>query len=156
MNAQKYPFKRIGEKLKKLRMEPKELYGVIEDSVWYPNKRFLEETHEIMLREYGGYTGYETGISLFEVILKKVKKMKGIYKKAAVLLRELTTSPRIYKDGNHRTALATTETFLNMNREKIWTENSQEIYKFIKGLLYYNINEVAEWLKNGPQKRSPS
>lgn len=153
MPTKKYPFKKIGESLKKLEMNPKELYGFIEDSVWYPKELFVEETHELILKEYGGYTGYETGIALFKVILKKAKEATGIYKKTAVLLREMVASSRIYQDGNHRTAIAIAETFLIMNGERIWTEDSQEIYKFIKDLLYYNLDEIAEWLENGPKKQ---
>jgi len=139
--------------MKKLKIEPSERYGFVENSVWYPTEIFVEEAHEIMLREYGGYTGYETGIDLFKVILKKAKEIEGIYKKAAILLYEMATSPRIYKDGNHRTAIVTTETFLIMNGKKIWTENSQDIYIFIKDLLHYSIDEIAKWLENGPPKR---
>ena len=151
--TKKYPVKKIGDRIKKPKIEPSEQRGFVENSVWYPTELLVEETHKMMIREYGGYTGYATGIDLFKVILKKVKEIEGIYKKAAMLLREVVTSPRIYEDGNHRTAMVIAETFLIMNREKIWTENSQDIYIFIKELLHYNINEIAEWLKNGPPKR---
>lgn len=152
----KYPFKKIGDRIKKLKMEPSERYGFVEKSVWYPTETFVEEAHEMMLKKYGGYTGYETGMDLFRVILKKTKEIEGIYKKAAVLLHEMVMSPRIYKDGNHRTAMVIAETFLVMNTKKMWTENSQGIYIFIKDLLHYSIDEIAEWLENGAPKRSPN
>lgn len=154
MHTKKYPFKRIAEEFEKLEMEPEEQYGFVENSVWYPNERLVEETHEMVLKEYGGYTGYETGIGLFKVILKKVKEIEGIYKKAAVLLREMVTSPRIYADGNHRTAILIVETFLNKNENKIWTDDSQKKYRFIKHLLLYTTDEIAEWLENGPKRTS--
>lgn len=155
MPAKKYPPKKIGNRIEKSKIKPSEQCGFVENSVWYPTELLVEETHEMMLREYGGHSGYATGIDLFKVILKKVKEVEGIYKKAAMFLREMVISPRIYEDGNHRTAMVIAETFLIMNREKIWTENSQDIYIyiFIKELLHYNIDEIAEWLENGPQKR---
>ena len=54
--------------------------------------------------------------------------------------------------GNHRLALLTTETFLNKNGRRIWTENSQETYTFNKNILQYNIDEIAKWLENGPKE----
>jgi prophage maintenance system killer protein len=155
MTARKHPPKKIAEKLKKLETEPEEQYGFIEESIWYPNERFIEEAHNMLLKEYGGHIGYETGINLYQVILKHIRETQGIYKKAAVLLRKLATRPCIYQDGNHRLALLTTETFLNKNNKKIWTRNSKEAYIFIKNILCYNTDEIAEWLKNGPKKRTP-
>jgi hypothetical protein len=92
----KYPFVKIGKRLKGLKAEPAELYGFVEDSVWYPNGRFIEEAHELCIREYGGYMGYETGIGLYKVILKEVKESEGIFRKAAVLLRRLAVRPTIF------------------------------------------------------------
>jgi prophage maintenance system killer protein len=156
MPTGKFPSKKIGERMKKLKMEPAENYGSVENSVWYPNERFLEETHDVILRIYGGYTGYEGGLELFRAILSEVKQTKGIYKKAAILLRQLATTPRVYEDGNHRTALLTCETFLERNGKEIWTKNSQIIYKFIKDVLNYNIEEITEWLENGPKEARAS
>ena len=154
--AKKHPFKRIDEKLKKLETEPEERYGFIHNSTWYPNEYFIEEAHEMVIKEYGGYAGYDTGIHLLQLILTEAKRAEGIYRKAAILMRRLATRPCIYQDGNHRLALVTTETFLNKNKEQIWTNNSQEVYRFIKNILSYNIDEIAAWLENGPKKRPSS
>ena len=151
-NIKKYAFKRIGERLKKLEAEPEELYGFLEDSVWYPNELFLDQIHEMVIREYGGYTGYETGIHLYKVILAGVRKVEGTYEKAATLLRKFITSPRIFQDGNHRTAQIVVETFLQKNGKQMWTDNSQEIYMFIKHAIEYDIEEIAEWLEHGPEE----
>ena len=70
--------------------------------------------------------------------------------KAAILLRDIITV-RMYRDANHRTALLTCETFLNENGKELWTENSQTPYMFIKEILNYSIDEIAEWLENGPK-----
>lgn len=147
---EKHPFKKISEaEWEKLEKEAKNLFGQIENGVWYPNNRFLEEVHKMVIEEMGGYTGYEAGIELFDVILEKVKGTKGIHMKASVLLRNLITSPRIYGDGNHRTAFITVVTFLEKNGKTFPNKNVQEISKFIKGIMKYDYEEIAEWLKNG-------
>ena len=114
----KYPFVKIGKILKGLEAEPAELYGFVEDSVWYPNRRFIEEAHELCIREYGGYMGYETGIVLYKVILKEVKESEGIFRKAAVLLRGLAVRPTIFQDGNHRGGMDGNSDLPQQQREK--------------------------------------
>lgn len=151
-SSKKYPFKQIGKRLKELKAEPKESYGFVENSVWYPTEQFLEQMHELVLKEYGGYSGYDTGIELFQTILAEIKASEGIYMKAAVLLRRLVTNPRIYADGNHRVAQVTVETFLDENRKKMWTDDSEEICMFIKHALEYNIEQVARWLEYGSKE----
>ena len=134
--VKKHPFKRIREEeWRKLKAEASELFGIVEDGIWYPNERFIEEMHTMVLKEWGGHTGYEAGIIILTPILEEVKKAKDAYVKAAILLRSLIVSPRIYGDGNHRTALITTEIFLKRNGKKIYTTNTQETYKFIKDIM---------------------
>lgn len=146
----KYPLKNIDKRMKRLEIEPAEKYGFVEDDVWYPSECFLEETHELVIKEYCGYGGYDVGLEPLKTILRKARKKENIYIKAAILLREIVTT-RIYEDGNHRTALLVCETFLNENDKTIWTENSQILYTFIKEILSYSIEEIAEWLQNGPK-----
>ena len=147
---QKYPVKDIDERMKRLELDPPEKYGFVENGFWYPNERFLEETHELVIREYGGHSGYEVGFDPLKIILEKTKATEGAFLKAAILLRDIITV-RMYRDGNHRTALLTCETFLNENGKELWTENSQTLYMFIKEILNYSIDEIAEWLENGPK-----
>jgi len=128
-----------------------EKYGFIENGVLYPSEQSIEETHYLMLKEYGGYSGYERGVGIFGTILAEARKAECLCRKAAVLLRGLATG-RIYQDGNHRTAMATAETFLLMNGKKVWTEDSQEMYRFIKDILGYDVDEAAEWLECGPKE----
>ena len=124
-----------------------------EEDVWYPDEEIVLEIHEIMLKKYGGWLGFERGIIVFKSILAEAKAAKGIYRKAAILLRGIGTR-RIFKDGNHRTAQALTETFLEMNNMQMKIQDSKEIIKFIKGILHYDIDEIEEWLKHGTTKRS--
>ena len=120
--------------------------------LWYPDDEFLLKAHEIMLKEFGGYPGLRAGLEVFHAIMREVKDAKGVYRKAAILLRRLRTS-NIFEDANKRTAYVVTKTFLEMNGEKMWIENSEEVYTFIKDILIYNTDEIAEWLKNGPREK---
>jgi len=47
-----------------------------------------------MLREFGGYPGLRSNGEVFKSILREVKKTRGIYRKAAVLLRKLNTGSK--------------------------------------------------------------
>ena len=123
------------------------------EEVWYPNEEIILKIHETMLQKYGGWPGFERGITIFQNILIEMKKAQGIYRKAAILLRGFVTT-RIFKDGNHRTAQAVTETFLEMNNAQMHIQDSKEIIKFIKNILHYNIDEIEEWLKHGKTKGS--
>jgi prophage maintenance system killer protein len=121
------------------------------ENVWYPNEQIILKIHETMLNKYGGWPGFERGIKVFQNILTDMKKAEGIYRKAAILLRGMVTG-RIFKDGNHRTAQALTETFLEMNNAPMHIQDSKEITRFIKNILHYNIDEIEEWLKHGKTK----
>lgn len=106
-----------------------------------------------MLKKYGGYPGFERGIQVLKYIIEDAKREKGIYRKAAVILRRLITD-RIFKDGNHRTAQVISQAFLEINGKKMKVQNPEEIIRFIKNIRHYDIDEIEEWLKNGVTPRS--
>jgi len=122
--------------------------------VWYPDEEIVLETHRIMIEKYGGRLGFERGIEAFKHILADVKVAKGIYRKATILLRRLVTG-RIFKDGNHRTAQAVTMLFLEMNDVSMNVQDSEKIIRFIKGILFYSIDEIEAWLKDGKLPQEP-
>jgi prophage maintenance system killer protein len=124
-----------------------------QEKTWYPNEELVLKIHETMLEKYGGWLGFERGINVFQSIITEMKAARGIYRKAAILLRGIVTG-RIFTDGNHRTAQALTETFLEMNNAPMKIQDSKEIIKFIKNILYYNIEEIEEWLKHGKTEGS--
>lgn len=126
---------------------------MVEEDIWYPDEKFVEKTHDLMLKKYGGHPGFNVGIEVYKHILDEIKTAKGIYHKAAILLRKLATI-QIFQNGHHRTAFEVTKTFLEMNDAKIKTQNKKEIIRFIKYILYYNIDEIEAWIRNGevPQK----
>jgi death-on-curing protein len=102
-----------------------------------------------MIRRFGGRFGFERGIEVYDFVVKEVKGTRGsLYRKAAVFLK-LMVNARIFGDGNHRTAFATTDVFLRMNGAEIRTSNQQEIIRFIKDIKTYSIDEIEVWLRNG-------
>ena len=41
-----------------------------------------------------------------------------------------------------------------MNNAQMKVQETEEIIRFIKHILEYNLKEIAEWLENGTTKRS--
>jgi prophage maintenance system killer protein len=127
----------------------------IDEDIWYPNKEFVFQIHEEMITEFGGYRGFETGLDVFNVVLKEAKKTKGIYRKAAVFLQRIV-EVRIFCDGNHRTAYGVTDVFLRENGAKIRMENKETIIRFIKEIKQYSIDQIEAWLENGEIPQGPN
>lgn len=107
------------------------------------------ETHEEMLRLYGGHPGIPNfGKAAFNTILEDMKKIKGVYAQAAFLLRRLRTA-RIFDNAVKRTSAVAVVTFLRMNSKDIAVTYPQEIYIFIKDILKYDNKQIEEWLRDG-------
>jgi len=154
--ASKYPFRR--NKTKEQLVAPsepcdEEKYGTIEDGIWYPNKDFVEDTHILMLERYGGFTGYERGIDVFDTILEDARKTEDMFRKAAIFLYDIC-GKRMFKDGNHRTAIVTTRTFLVKNGMNLGTNDPEKIYKFVKSIAYHSVDDIEKWIKYGSVEES--
>ena len=119
-----------------------------EGEFWYPPEDFLVQAHEIMIKRYGGYTGFEVGLSVYRHLLDEIRKAEGVYLKAALLLQGIAIG-RIFQDGNHRTAYVVTKTFLEMNDAEIKEKDDLKVIKFIKDIRNYEINQVESWLRDG-------
>lgn len=119
-----------------------------EEDIWYPSEKDVIRIHKETLEKYGGYLGFERGIIVYRYIIDEAKSVEGIYRKAAIIMRGIGTK-RIFKDGNHRTALVVTDTFLRANGEKIAVKNTDDRFNFIRRILFYNMDQVEEWLKYG-------
>jgi len=118
------------------------------EEVWYPPDWFLEQIHDIMINRYGGYTGYESGLEPYHQIIQQVKKAEGIYRKGAILLKEIATT-RIFQDGHHRTAYIVVKTFLEKNDADFKEKDEQKIIRFIKDIRTHSIDEIEGWLRDG-------
>ncbi len=101
-----------------------------------------------MIKRYGGYTGYELGLEPYYHIIQQVREAEGIYRKGALLLRELVTT-RIFQDGHHRTAYIVVKTFLEKNDAVFKENDEQKVIRFIKDIRRYTIEEIEGWLENG-------
>lgn len=121
---------------------------------WYPDENIVLAAHDAMLKQFGGYPGFETGMDVFKVVLEEAKETKGSYRKAAVFLKRLV-EVRIFCDGNHRTAYLVTDMFLRLNGETIKIEDQRKVIRFIKDIRQYNIDEIEAWLKNGETTERP-
>ena len=118
------------------------------EEAWYPPDWFLEQINKLMIARYGGYTGFESGLEPFHHFIEEAKKTEGIYRKGAVLLKNIATS-RIFQDGHHRTAYIVVKTFLEKNDAVFKEKDEQKIIKFIKDIRTFSIEEIAGWIENG-------
>lgn len=125
-----------------------ECTGDIIDDVWYPPEWFVVEVHDAMLQRIGGWAGLEVGLTPYQYFLEEMKAAEGIYRKAAILLKNIATS-RIFQDGHHRTAYVVTKTFLEKNDLEFAAKDEQKIIKFIKDVRKYSIEEIEGWIRNG-------
>lgn len=116
--------------------------------VWYPPDCFLCQIHDIVIEKYGGYPGYELGLTPYQHIVEQVREADGIYRKGAILLKEIITT-RIFQDGHHRTALVIVKTFLEKNDAVFKENDEQKVVRFIKNIRRYTIEEIEGWLENG-------
>lgn len=128
-------------------------FGTIRRGIWYPSEKFVVEAHMLMIEQFGGFTGFEVGLQPFKYLLEEMKKVKDLYRKAALLLQGLVCC-RIFQDGNHRTAYEVTKTFLEMNGVEMREKNLEKSIKFIKDVRCYDINEIEAWLKYGSEGSS--
>lgn len=121
---------------------------VREGEVWYPPEEFLIYAHDIMIRRYGYWSGFEVGLEPYHHIIEEAKNADGIYRKAAILLKRIATS-RIFQDGHHRTAFEVTKAFLEMNGAIFKEKDELKIIRFIKNIREYDIEQIEGWLKDG-------
>jgi prophage maintenance system killer protein len=88
------------------------------------------------------------GFEPYHHTLDQVKEAEGIYRKGAILLRELVMT-RIFQDGHHRTAYIVVKTFLEKNDAVFRENNEEKIIRLIKDIREYSIDQIEGWLQNG-------
>ena len=116
--------------------------------IWYPPDRFLEQIHNIIIEQYGGYSGLELGLTPYHHILEQVRETEGIYRKGAILLKEIIIT-RIFQDGHHRTAFVVIKVFLEKNDAVFKENDEQKVIRFIKNIRKYTFEEIEGWLEHG-------
>jgi prophage maintenance system killer protein len=122
-----------------------------ESQIWYPSEKDIVDAHDVIIQATGGWSGFEVGIKPFAHFLEEMKTEKGIYRKGAVLLRDIVTS-RMFEDAHHRTAYVVTKDFLQQNKAKINERNEHITINFIKNIRKYSIDEIASWLEYGSKE----
>lgn len=128
------------------------------DDYWYPDWDFYVDTHDVLIQQYGGFSGFEyesqwfkkASLALFQEIIKQVRDCDGdIIKKSALMLVRLTRS-RIWADGQKRTAYITTKTFMEENGATMAEDDSVIVDKFLRNLTFkYSHDQVEKWIRNG-------
>jgi len=128
------------------------------DDYWYPDWDFYVDTHDVLIQQYGGFSGFEyeiqwfkkASLAQFQEMIKQVQDVDGdIYKKAALMLVMLTRS-RIWSDGQKRTAYITTKTFVEKNDGMLDEDDLIIVDKFLRNLTFkYSHDQVEKWIRNG-------
>jgi len=114
--------------------------------VKYLNTEEILEIHDSIIKESGGYAGIISYGNL-DFVGCQSRIPKTIERIAATLFYgTLTSHPFI--DGNKRTAIVATETFLNENSKEFTAEDEELwniVHKVSEGKLKFE--EVVRWIK---------
>lgn len=121
----------------------------IEESLWYPSIEYIDTKHsDILETNPDKYPGkIVSPINLLSV-LHKARTTPGVYRKAAVLFKEISRE-HVYEDGNTTTAILITIDFLNENNKEFAPEDQDLTAKVGNNHGYFNTDEIANFLKKG-------
>lgn len=115
----------------------------------FPSIEEVVAIHDALIHETGGSMGLrEVGALASAVMRPQIGYYDSIIEEAAALLESLAIN-HPFVDGNKRTALAVTDTFLRMNGSFIDCD-SEEAYRFFIRLFENNafrFAELREWLE---------
>ena len=116
----------------------------------FPTIQEVVAIHDMLIDETGGATGVrEVGALASAIMRPQIGYYGSLIEEAAALLESLAMN-HPFVDGNKRTALGTTETFLRMNGSFIDCD-SQEAYDHFMRLFETNsfrFAELREWLED--------
>lgn len=108
----------------------------------------IEEVYDLK------HTGTRVAAPRLELqeLLDEATQYDDVYDRAAFLLRRLITD-HLFEDGNKRTAWVETNVYLA--RHKIEPAPRKiEVERVLRRIRRYDVEEIAEWLKNGRLDRS--
>ena len=115
----------------------------------FPSIEEVVAIHDALIHETGGSIGLREESALASAIMRpQIGYYDGIIEEAAALLESLAMN-HPFVDGNKRTALAVTDTFLGMNGSFIDCDG-EETYRFFMQLFENNafrFEELREWLE---------
>lgn len=106
--------------------------------------------HDDQINRYGGTDGVrDPGLLEAALFRPQTGYYTDLIQEAAALWESISQN-HPFIDGNKRTALAATCTFLNINNVQI-TADAEEIYAFISGLYVagdFTFDRLEEWLRD--------
>lgn len=106
------------------------------------------QIHDKLIEQFGGERG--AGIqSNLDFIVDKIQSSKtDIYHKAAMLLHDIITN-HPFTDGNKRTALEASKTFLRVNGKLLKIKDINQAGEYINSIAEgkRNIFSVENWIK---------
>ena len=121
----------------------------IGERFWYPSIEYIDTKHSDILEENPDkYSGKIIDPVNLLPVLHKARSTSGVYRKAAVLFKEIGRR-HVYEDGNTTTAILITIDFLNMNNRKFAPDDQDLTAKVGNNHGYFNIDEIANFLEIG-------
>ncbi|WP_414838311.1 hypothetical protein ACK3SF_02815 [Candidatus Nanosalina sp. VS9-1] len=121
----------------------------VEEKFWYPSIDYIDTKHSDILDDNPDkYPGEKIPpINLIDV-LHEARVEPGVYRKAAVLFKEISRR-HVYEDGNTTTAILITIDFLNENNREFAPEDQDLTAKVGNNHGQFKISEIADFLKTG-------
>ena len=122
----------------------------------YPEIGEAIAIHDALIEEFGGAMGLRDEAALAAALMRpQLGYYNSLIEEAAALLESLANN-HPFVDGNKRTALAVTDTFLHLNGYFIDCD-SREAYDFFMGLFEKNSFRFAQlcpWLEEKVKRLS--
>ena len=116
---------------------------------WYPSIEYIDTKHSDILEENPDkYPGEIVDPINLLSVLHQARATPGVYRKAAVLFKEISRR-HVYEDGNTTTAILITIDFLNMNKKEFAPDDQDLIAEVGNNHGYFSIGEIADFLKIG-------
>lgn len=120
-----------------------------EESFWYPSIEYIDTKHsDILERNPDKYPGEIVDPINLLPVLHQARAIPGVYRKAAVLFKEISRE-HVYEDGNTTTAILITIDFLQNNSKEFAPEDQDLTAKVGNNHGQFKISEIANFLKTG-------
>lgn len=121
----------------------------MKEKIWYPNQDYIDQKHKDVIEQNPSkYPGVKTSVYLLDEVLREVRTVPGIYKKAAALLKGIKDK-HVFEDGNTTTAILVTIDFLEKNDKEFKSDDQKLIAKLGNNHGAFTREEIAEFLKTG-------
>lgn len=122
----------------------------MKEEVWYPSVEDIENIHQQVIRKNPSkYSGDRVNpASRLRPVLRDVRTTPGFYKKAAVLVKRIS-SEHVFEDRNTTTAILVAKKFLERNNKSFKSQDQQTIGKVANNHGLFTIEELAHYFETG-------